>query len=93
MKSSLLLLAVRAFMLAPRPAVSKTFFGAPAESESRLAAAAYEGTLGLVGAAENLDYREDFKFSTYATWWIAATKSSPPRMSGPSRRTSARPRS
>jgi RNA polymerase primary sigma factor len=29
-----------------------------------------EGTLGLVRAAEKFDYRQNFKFSTYATWWI-----------------------
>src|SRR5438093_947180 len=29
-----------------------------------------EGTIGLVRAAEKLDYRNGFKSSTYATWWI-----------------------
>ena len=29
-----------------------------------------EGSLGLMRAAEKFDYRKNFKFSTYATWWI-----------------------
>ncbi|MDD9868037.1 MAG: sigma-70 family RNA polymerase sigma factor [Candidatus Campbellbacteria bacterium] len=29
-----------------------------------------EGTFGLFKAAEKFDYRMDYKFSTYATWWI-----------------------
>lgn len=29
-----------------------------------------EGSLGLVRAADKFDLNKDFKFSTYATWWI-----------------------
>jgi RNA polymerase primary sigma factor len=29
-----------------------------------------EGTTGLIRAAEKYDWRQGFKFSTYATWWI-----------------------
>ena len=29
-----------------------------------------EGNLGLIKAVEKLDYKEGYKFSTYATWWI-----------------------
>lgn len=29
-----------------------------------------EGSIGLVKAAEKFDYSKNFKFSTYATWWI-----------------------
>ena len=32
-----------------------------------------EGSLGLMKAAEKFDYRKNFKFSTYATWWIKQT--------------------
>src|SRR5947207_8702809 len=36
-----------------------------------------EGSLGLIRAVENFDYRRSYKFSTYATWWIrqAVTRS------------------
>jgi RNA polymerase primary sigma factor len=29
-----------------------------------------EGTLGMMSAVDNFDWRRGFKFSTYATWWI-----------------------
>ena len=32
-----------------------------------------EGSLGLIKAAEKFDYSKNFKFSTYATWWIRQT--------------------
>lgn len=32
-----------------------------------------EGALGLIKAAEKYDYKKNFKFSTYATWWIRQT--------------------
>ena len=32
-----------------------------------------EGSLGLIRAAEKYDYKKNFKFSTYATWWIKQT--------------------
>ena len=34
---------------------------------------AQEGSLGLIKAAEKFDYSKNFKFSTYATWWIKQT--------------------
>lgn len=32
-----------------------------------------EGALGLLKAARKFDYKKNFKFSTYATWWIRQT--------------------
>ena len=32
-----------------------------------------EGSVGLIKAAEKFDYKKNFKFSTYATWWIKQT--------------------
>lgn len=32
-----------------------------------------EGSLGLIKAAEKYDYTKNFRFSTYATWWIRQT--------------------
>ena len=30
-----------------------------------------DGNLGLIHAVEKFDWRKGFKFSTYATWWVA----------------------
>ena len=35
-----------------------------------LLALVQEGSLGLIRAIEEFDYRKDYDFSTYATWWI-----------------------
>jgi RNA polymerase sigma factor (sigma-70 family) len=35
-----------------------------------LADAVQEGCLGLIRAIEKFDYRQGYKFSTYATWWV-----------------------
>lgn len=32
-----------------------------------------EGSMGLIKATEKFDYSKNFKFSTYATWWIKQT--------------------
>ena len=32
-----------------------------------------EGSIGLIKACEKYDYAKNFKFSTYATWWIKQT--------------------
>jgi RNA polymerase primary sigma factor len=32
-----------------------------------------EGSMGLIKAAEKFDYSKNFRFSTYATWWIKQT--------------------
>ncbi len=32
-----------------------------------------EGSMGLIKAAEKFDYSKNFKFSTYATWWVKQT--------------------
>src|ERR1044071_1449704 len=31
----------------------------------------HEGNIGLMKAVDKFEYRRGYKFSTYATWWIA----------------------
>ena len=34
-----------------------------------------EGNIGLMKAVDKFQYRRGYKFSTYATWWLAITRS------------------
>ncbi|AKH32554.1 RNA polymerase sigma factor SigA [candidate division SR1 bacterium Aalborg_AAW-1] len=46
--------------------IAKRFFGAKLSFSDLI----QEGNVGLIKAIEKFDPEKDFKFSTYATWWI-----------------------
>lgn len=50
--------------------IAKTYYGLIETADFDFSDIIEEGNIGLIKALEKFDYSKNFKFSTYASWWI-----------------------